>query len=204
MFDDRIEIYSPGGMLNGRRVQDMDLRHIPSLRRNEVISDMFSRLHFMDRRGSGIDRILRSYSDFDNKPIFYSEADYFFVTLPNRSVISNLQNVASSGPDVASLGRNVASLEQNVASGQTKRISNEQELIDFSLRIEEIKNWNQSTKIHTVILFKRYRYEYIFKRNNIADVFGIKESGATAVIKKLKEAALVTSPKYGSYQFVKK
>ena len=44
MFDDRMEISSPGGMANGRRIQDMDLRHIPSMRRNQVISDVFSRL----------------------------------------------------------------------------------------------------------------------------------------------------------------
>mgnify|MGYP000739014067 FL=1 len=61
VFDDRLEITSPGGMMNGRRVQDMDIRHIPSMRRNQVISDVFSRLGFMERRGSGIDRILNSY-----------------------------------------------------------------------------------------------------------------------------------------------
>ena len=41
MFDDRMEISSPGGMANGRRIQDMDLRHIPSMRRNQVISESF-------------------------------------------------------------------------------------------------------------------------------------------------------------------
>ena len=45
MFDDRMEISSPGGMANGRRIQDMDLRHFSSMRRNQVISDVFSRLN---------------------------------------------------------------------------------------------------------------------------------------------------------------
>ena len=48
-------------MMNGRRVQDMDIRHIPSMRRNQVISDVFSRLGgFMERRQPGIDRIPNS------------------------------------------------------------------------------------------------------------------------------------------------
>ena len=68
MFDDRMEISSPGGMANGRRIQDMDLRHIPSMRRNQVISDVFSRLHYMERRGSGIDRIMTSYAECAQKP----------------------------------------------------------------------------------------------------------------------------------------
>lgn len=48
MFDNRLEITSPGGMLSGSRIQDLDLRRVPSMRRNEIISDIFGRLHYMD------------------------------------------------------------------------------------------------------------------------------------------------------------
>ena len=99
VFDDRLEITSPGGMMNGRRVQDMDIRHIPSMRRNQVISDVFSRLGFMECRGSGIDRILNSYVEVAQKPTFYSDSDFFIVTLPNRSVATpaqiSMESVAS-------------------------------------------------------------------------------------------------------------
>lgn len=64
MYDDRMEITSPGGMLNGSRIQDLDILRVPSMRRNEIISDMFGRLHYMDRRGSGIGRIMNSYAEF--------------------------------------------------------------------------------------------------------------------------------------------
>lgn len=78
MFDDRMEIVSPGGMMNGSRIQDLNLKHVPSMRRNEVISDIFGRLHYMDRRGSGIQRILNSYSGFVEQPEFYSDETVFF------------------------------------------------------------------------------------------------------------------------------
>ena len=58
MFDNRLEITSPGGMIDGSFVQNLDITKIPSMRRNRVISDIFSRLHFMDRRGSGLTRII--------------------------------------------------------------------------------------------------------------------------------------------------
>ena len=45
MFDDRMEITSPGGMLNGRKIQELDIRKVPSMRRNEIIADFFGRLH---------------------------------------------------------------------------------------------------------------------------------------------------------------
>lgn len=50
MFDDRIEIYSPGGMYDGTKVQDRNLMQVPSRRRNPIIADIFNRLKYMDRR----------------------------------------------------------------------------------------------------------------------------------------------------------
>lgn len=50
MFDDRLEIVSPGGMIDGSFIQDLDIAHVSSMRRNRIISDLFSRLHFMERR----------------------------------------------------------------------------------------------------------------------------------------------------------
>jgi predicted HTH transcriptional regulator len=91
IFDDRLEIISPGGMMNGSRIQDLDLRHVPSIRRNEVVSDIFSRLNFMERRGSGIGRILNSYCGLDEQPIFQSNEYFFTVTLPNRGVATPSQ-----------------------------------------------------------------------------------------------------------------
>ena len=119
MFDDRMEISSPGGMANGRRIQDMDLRHIPSMRRNQVISDVFSRLHYMERRGSGIDRIMTSYAECAQKPVFYSDSTFFLVTLPNRSVAAPAQlsmeseNVETSTQNMETTAQNVETSPQN-------------------------------------------------------------------------------------------
>ena len=45
----------------------------------------------MDRRGSGIGRILNSYTEFAETPRFYSNEYYFLVVLPNRSVAEPAQ-----------------------------------------------------------------------------------------------------------------
>jgi len=37
IFDDRMEVYSPGGMPSGELIQDLDTRSVPSTRRNPVI-----------------------------------------------------------------------------------------------------------------------------------------------------------------------
>ncbi len=88
MFDNRLEIYSPGGMPDGRRVQDLDLRNVSSRRRNPVIADIFNRLQYMDRRGSGFKKILNSYEfqehyTEDMKPEFRSSNSEFWLILKN-------------------------------------------------------------------------------------------------------------------------
>ena len=46
IFDDRMEIYSPGGMFDGSFVQNLDTDHVPSRRRNLIIADVFSRMNY--------------------------------------------------------------------------------------------------------------------------------------------------------------
>lgn len=53
------------------------------MRRNQIISDVFLQLNFMKQRGSGIDRILNSYAEVAQNPVFYSDSDIFLVTLLN-------------------------------------------------------------------------------------------------------------------------
>ena len=79
IYDDRLEIYSPGGMPDGSVVQDLDIDNVPSGRRNPVIADLFNRMNFMERRDSGFKKIKRDYvlsAHFTKAktPKFYSTA----------------------------------------------------------------------------------------------------------------------------------
>lgn len=61
---------------------------IPSKRRNPILADIFSRLKYMERRGSGFKKILADYEgqvEFDETkmPIFEADNDDFTLTLYN-------------------------------------------------------------------------------------------------------------------------
>jgi len=88
MFDDRLEIYSPGGMFDGSFIQERDIEQVPSVRRNPVIADIFSRLNYMERRGSGFKKIRQAYATEANyskekAPKFFSNRTEFILTLQN-------------------------------------------------------------------------------------------------------------------------
>ncbi len=89
IFDDRIEITSPGGMPGERKVQEYaNICRIPSRRRNKCLADVFERLDLMERKGSGFKKLYEDYEKLSvnlgkRMPSLESESDYFRVTLPN-------------------------------------------------------------------------------------------------------------------------
>ena len=94
IFDDRIEIYSPGGMVSGISLEGKDLLKIPPKRRNPILADIFSRLKYMERRGSGFKKILADYEgqvEFDETkmPVFEADNDDFTLTLYNLNYGTN-------------------------------------------------------------------------------------------------------------------
>ena len=86
IYDNRIEFYSPGGMFDGTRIQDRDILKVPSKRRNPIIADVFTQLDYMEKRGSGFQKITELTSELrlfteDRMPTFESDASSFFTTV---------------------------------------------------------------------------------------------------------------------------
>ena len=195
MYDDRLEISSPGGMITGSKVQDLDLMKIPSIRRNNVISDLFSRLHLMERRGSGITRILRTYENFEKKPIFFSDSTQFLVVLPNKSPDLNEES-----PDYPEENP-VLNKKSPDYPGESTDIQVE----EFSIKVVEKldKKVTQKTKINIIQLFKRYGYKYTFNRENVCEQFNVSKSRASEIINNMKKWEIIEKIKNTQYKFIK-
>lgn len=88
IYDDRMEIYSPGGMPDGSLIQERDPLSVQSTRRNLVLADAFNRLGYMERKGSGFEKIISGYEfqvnySEDKKPSFRSDRYQFTVIMSN-------------------------------------------------------------------------------------------------------------------------
>lgn len=135
MYDDRLEIYSPGGMYDGIDIKDRDIRDVPSRRRNPVIADIFNRLNFMERRGSGFKKILEDYENHPNyrealAPTFNSEHDAFVLTLRNMNYVEVDYKI---------------SVAQGVAQGVVQGVAQDNSDIEDAI-IELIKNNNKISR----------------------------------------------------------
>ena len=81
MFDDRIEISSPGGLPYGLSEEEY-LNGQVSVFRNPIISNVFFRLGIIENFRTGILRIKQAYEDTQAKPEFKVYENAIIVTLP--------------------------------------------------------------------------------------------------------------------------
>lgn len=97
IYDNRIVITSPGPMASGVLInKTLNTNNIPSIRRNPILADIFARMKFMDRRGSGFDKIVngtnRLFNDNKNHVEFYATETHFSVVIYNANYKNDTQN----------------------------------------------------------------------------------------------------------------
>ena len=182
IYDDRLTIYSPGGMADGTRIQERDLSSISSTRRNPVLADIFGRLGNMERQGSGFKKITETYRAAHNyrdelEPKFYSDASSFQVTLYNL----NYGTVATAS-----------------------KVTIEDENIAIEVAIDRL-NASQGTIAKAKAVFANMGVDGVFGRSDIATITKDSVTAAGNLITKLKNADLIEPVSgfgKGKYKFV--
>lgn len=84
MFPDRIEITSPGGLPKGMHENEYYRGGI-SIPGNRIIATIFLRLQMIERFGTGIKRIMETYSNSKLKPTFDIRENSIKIVLPTIS-----------------------------------------------------------------------------------------------------------------------
>ena len=194
IYDDRLTIYSPGGMPDGTRIQERDLSSISSTRRNPVLADIFGRLGYMERQGSGFKKITESYHAAHNyraelEPKFYSDVTSFQVTLYNLNYGQSIDKTSISD-------------ENQLFDEQKAVVSEKNQLFETLLLGLKAK---ASTKETMLKLYHKFGFDAAFARADIMKLAGVTSSPAGALIDKLKSAGLiepVAGQGKGKYRFV--
>mgnify|MGYP002708848118 CR=1 FL=1 len=192
IFDNRMEIYSPGGMFDGSIVQNLDTDNVASKRRNPVIADIFSRMHFMERRGSGFKKIKADYRRAVNyrnevEPLFRSTPTSFFVTLYNLNYNVPIKKMGLSY-------ENQAFNEEKTGFQEKKQA--------FEMLISSF-NFSTPTKENIMKMYLHFGFDIVFARTDVMNVTGLTATPATELMRKLKNNELIEHVKgRGKYKFV--
>lgn len=201
MYDDRLEIYSPGGMFEGKPIQDCVLTEIGSARRNPVIADLFHRMKFMERRGSGIRKIITETEklpgyDESKKPSFYSTHSSFFVTLQNINYRAD--NAGKQDIDVQ--GSAPEEENQHIEGQKSAHLEKSQH---FDTMLSSIPV-NRTRKANIQKLYEIFGQDVCFGRTEIMTETGLTASPASDLVRKMLAAKLiapVSGQGRGKYKF---
>ncbi len=123
IFPDRAEILSPGGLVPGMMPSSyIEGRY--SMLRNPVLAEVFFRLGIIEKFGTGVARIKRSYEDTGKKPAFEVGDDFICVSLPvltaDRSASEDELRVLSQMPRCRLVAR--SEIDQATGFEKTKTI----------------------------------------------------------------------------------
>ncbi|MDD3382255.1 MAG: putative DNA binding domain-containing protein [Bacilli bacterium] len=81
MFDNRIEVRSPGGLVDGIS-EKLYFEGLTSVPRNPIISYIFFRLGIIEQFGTGVKKIINSYKKYNLRPFFEIEKEQIRIVLP--------------------------------------------------------------------------------------------------------------------------
>ena len=119
MFEDRIEISSPGGLPPGLDEEEYLNGQISNLR-NPIIGNIFFRLNYIEMFGSGIKRIKAAYNDSLSKPkfkIFNNSIEVCLPIMESKTIISDDEQAII---DILSNSQKISRLQIEGIAGFTK------------------------------------------------------------------------------------
>ena len=118
IYDDRLVIYSPGGMFDGSLIQNRNLNEVPSKRRNPILADVFTQFGYMEKRGSGLRKICNETAKLpgfssDKKPLFRSQYESFFAEILNNNY-EQIERNSDVAEDVVDVAEDVVDVAEDV------------------------------------------------------------------------------------------
>ena len=177
VYDDRLEVTSPGGLYNGLTYEEVMNGH--SKIRNKAIANIFSQMGLVEAWGSGIKRILNAAKEYGLlEPKFQEFDNMFRVELFRDSLPMTLEN--------KNIGETSEKHRRSIGEASEK-----QETVDFnSTQLEILKLLMENNRLSAV---------------KLAEKIGVASRNIENNIKKLKELDILVrhgSPKNGYWEVI--
>lgn len=176
VYDDRLEVTSPGGLYNGLTYEEVMNGH--SKIRNKAIANIFSQMGLVEAWGSGIKRIFDAAKEYDLPEPKFQEFDNMF-----RVELFRNNSMTESGK------------EAGESSGKVRRRVGEGSDIIRGYELSDTQK-----KIVNLLLYDRQQ-----SAAKIAEQLGMGSRSIEKNIKKLKELGILNrhgSPKNGYWEVI--
>ncbi len=122
IFDDRVEISNPGGLLPGMNINKLDGHHAS---RNQRICEIFHQTKDMEKYGTGIGKMKKLMKEHGlEEPEFSEEGDFFVVKFygPGENILDLVSDIPDdrmvSLKELSLIDRQIKALEMMVNEGK--------------------------------------------------------------------------------------
>ena len=180
--------------MDGSLIQHLDPMNVPSKRRNPLLADFFNRLELMERRGSGMKKIVKEYKRFEKfpgykAPEFKSNSGEFHVTLWNlnydeKQFANNSKEFANSEKQFANDSKKFANDTKKFANSE-KQFANEKKET-----AKEVKQRKEFVKAKRVI-YRLITSNPKVTTAQMADKLNISTRQVQKYLKRLTEQNLI-------------
>jgi predicted HTH transcriptional regulator len=178
LYDDRIEVSSPGMLYGGLDLKTAKLGK--STCRNEAIAEAFHYMHIVEAWGTGLPRIINRCKEYGlPDPLFEEFGDGFKVTI-FRKVSKGLENISNGMEKVINAVENVGIDSKNVSNAFEKYLPllEAAEVTDvFKHNIEKV--------------FERCGRGVPFGQSNVMEWLECSKSKATNVMNVMKATNII-------------
>ena len=192
IFDDRVEVLSPGMLYGGLDIETAKLGK--STCRNEAIAEAFHYMHIVEAWGTGIPRIINRCREYDlPEPTFEEFGNGFKVTM--------FRKVSNANEKVSNANEKVSNANEKV-SNDNEKVSN-----TFEKYLPLFKEAEITEKFieNSGRVFLESGVDKPFGQANIMEWLGCSKSKATNVMNAMKAAKVikkVTGLGAGKYKFI--
>lgn len=190
IYDDRLEITSPGGLMPGVTIDRMKEGY--SQIRNKALANAFSYMHLIEGWGTGIPRLLQDMKDYGlAEPEFIDMEIALRINLYRGNVA--VENVGKTGKKTKTSRE--TSTENEETSGETSRETNsESEETSRETSTENEKTSRESgaetkrgNKTTTERVIEEIKNNPSVTQKQLAERIGLSYAGIRYVMKKLQE-----------------
>lgn len=187
--------------MDGSLIQHLDPMNVPSKRRNPLLADFFNRLELMERRGSGMKKIVKEYKHFEKfpgykAPEFKSNSGEFHVTLWNlnydeKQFANDSKEFANSKKQFANDSKEFANSEKQFANDTKEFVNSEKQFANEKKETaKEVKQRKEFVKA------KRAIYKLIISNPKVttaqmADKLNVSRRQVQKYLKRLTEQNLI-------------
>lgn len=204
VFDDRVEVSSPGGLYGGLTLEDA-LRGRSSLR-NKSIAELFGQMGLIERWGTGLQRIIDESKAYGliREPSFSVSDITFRVNLFRNSLTYNKQEIESKKQEIGVCEQEIEGKKQEIER-ENLEIGRD-ESIPFSVENLIAKStYTSHTKENICRIYRSFHSASLFSSADVSKELQIAPSNSAVMMSRLFELGLtqkVEGKGKGKYRFL--